>query len=53
MNHVTCTRKQILDYQLNIDVTKDDLKFILDQLQYNVEDIRYIILRKIPAKGFS
>ena len=46
MNHVTCTRKQIMDYQLNIDITKDDLKTILNQLKYKIEDTRYIILRK-------
>ena len=31
MNHVTCTRKEVLAYQEDINIAKDDLKIILDK----------------------
>ena len=43
MNHVTCARKEILAYREDIDITKADLKIVLEKLVYKLEDIRYII----------
>ena len=32
INNVTCARKEILAYREDIDITKDDLKIILNKL---------------------
>lgn len=46
LNHVTCTRKEILAYREDLDITKEDLKIIFDELVCNIDEIRYIVLKK-------
>ena len=45
LNHVTRIRKEILAYRGDLDLTKD-LKIIFDELVYNIDQIRYIVLKK-------
>ena len=46
LNHVTCTRKEILAYREDLEITQSDLKIILDELVSDIEQIRYIVLKK-------
>ena len=46
LNHVTCTRKEILAYREDLEITQSDLKIILDELVSDIEQIRYIVLTK-------
>ena len=47
--NVTCKRNQILDYRTNLEITKDDLSAELDQIIWEIEDVRYIKLTKKNA----
>ena len=46
MDHLSCTRKEILNYNTNIAIQAPILREILDAIIYNIEEIRYIVLKK-------
>ena len=46
ISNVRCTKKEILDYDTNLSITRDDLKKELDNLTCDIESIRYIVLAK-------
>ena len=40
--NVTCKRNQILNYETNLEITKDQLSDELDKIRCDIEDVRYI-----------
>ncbi len=46
LQHITATGRQLLDYNTNLGITREEMQSIIDEIQVPIVDIRYIILRK-------
>ena len=50
MQHITSTERQLLDYNTNLGITREEIQSEIDQIEVDITDIRYIILRKRHRK---
>ena len=44
--HITATERQLLDYNTNLGITREEIQSIIDQIEVDITLIRYIVLRK-------